>query len=165
MSLEAHAHLALALHNPAQAARLYGAAQAMREAIGHCLPLLDRSDYSGFLQQLQRQLGPEAFQHAWQDGRALSYEQALSAMRAVTTSRPPAPRPEGEQNGDLPLGLTLREHEILRLVTAGLSNPEIGRQLYLSPHTVNNHLRSIYRKLNVSSRRAAGRVAQEYQLF
>lgn len=52
-------------------------------------------------------------------------------------------------------GLTRRELEVLALIVEGLSNPEIGARLSISKLTVNNHLRSIYTKLNVNSRLAA----------
>ena len=51
--------------------------------------------------------------------------------------------------------LTPREHEILELTAAGLSAPEIGQRLYLSPATVKTHLQRLYTKLGVSDRAAA----------
>lgn len=48
--------------------------------------------------------------------------------------------------------LTRREVEVLRLVSAGLRNREIGRRLYISEYTVKNHVRSILEKLGLSSR-------------
>jgi DNA-binding NarL/FixJ family response regulator len=60
--------------------------------------------------------------------------------------------------------LTIREREVLRLVAAGMSDAEVAQQLVLSVRTVNAHLRSIYRKLGVRSRTAAGRYAQEHGL-
>jgi DNA-binding NarL/FixJ family response regulator len=54
-----------------------------------------------------------------------------------------------------------REAEILTLVAEGLTNPQIAHELYLSSRTVGRHLRSIYRKLGVSSRAAATREAFE----
>jgi DNA-binding CsgD family transcriptional regulator len=49
-------------------------------------------------------------------------------------------------------GLTLREREITRAVARGLSNPEIAAELYLSPHTVRDHLKAIFAKVGVASR-------------
>lgn len=41
---------------------------------------------------------------------------------------------------------------ISRLVAAGQTNRQIARQVYLTPHTINFHLREIFRKLDISSR-------------
>jgi LuxR family transcriptional regulator, maltose regulon positive regulatory protein len=51
--------------------------------------------------------------------------------------------------------LTRRERRVLQLLTSDLSEREIGRELYVSHNTVHSHVRSIYRKLGVSSRSGA----------
>jgi DNA-binding NarL/FixJ family response regulator len=48
--------------------------------------------------------------------------------------------------------LTSREHEVLGLLARGMGNPEIARALYLSEHTVKNHVSSILAKLQVENR-------------
>ncbi|NBH04977.1 helix-turn-helix transcriptional regulator, partial [Amycolatopsis sp. SID8362] len=49
--------------------------------------------------------------------------------------------------------LTAQEFQIARLAAEGYSNPEIGTRLFLSPRTVEWHLRKIFTKLGISSRR------------
>ena len=55
--------------------------------------------------------------------------------------------------------LSPREREVLKLTADGLSGPEIGVRLHLSPATVKTHLQSLYQKLGVSDRAAAVAVA------
>jgi LuxR family transcriptional regulator, maltose regulon positive regulatory protein len=52
--------------------------------------------------------------------------------------------------------LSDRELEILQLIDQGLTNPEIGKRLYISLNTVKVHTRNIYSKLGVNNRSAAG---------
>ncbi len=52
-------------------------------------------------------------------------------------------------------GITDRESEILALITQGKSNSEVARLTYLSPNTVKSYIRSVYRKIGVSSRTQA----------
>jgi DNA-binding NarL/FixJ family response regulator len=63
-----------------------------------------------------------------------------------------------------PGGLSPRELEVLRLVAAGKSNPEIAAALVLSGKTVSRHLSNIFTKLDVGSRTAAAAFAFEHHL-
>ena len=67
--------------------------------------------------------------------------------------RPPG-APPGDPGPARP-ALSQRERDVLALVAQGLTNPEIGRRLYISHHTVKEYLSSAMRKLGVSSRLAA----------
>jgi DNA-binding NarL/FixJ family response regulator len=49
--------------------------------------------------------------------------------------------------------LTAQERQIAQLARDGLSNPEIGARMFLSPRTVEWHLRKVFTKLGISSRR------------
>lgn len=48
--------------------------------------------------------------------------------------------------------LTEREHEVLELLAEGYLYKEIGEQLFLSPHTVKQHIKKIYNKLHVQNK-------------
>lgn len=63
-----------------------------------------------------------------------------------------------------PSGLTAREAEVLRLVAAGKTNPDIAAQLFLSEKTVARHLSNIFTKLDVTSRTAAAAFAYQHHI-
>ena len=69
----------------------------------------------------------------------------------------------GPSSGE-PHGLTPRELQVLRLVTAGRTNKAIAADLILSERTVDRHVSNIFTKLGVSSRAAATAYAYEHRL-
>jgi LuxR family maltose regulon positive regulatory protein len=60
--------------------------------------------------------------------------------------------------------LSPQELRVLRLLVAGLSNADIAQELVVSTNTVKTHVKNIYRKLNVNSRREAREAAREWKL-
>lgn len=60
--------------------------------------------------------------------------------------------------------LTEQEDRVLRLIAAGLSNPEIAEALVISVNTVKTHVKNIYGKLNVNNRDEASEAARHLKL-
>ncbi len=81
----------------------------------------------------------------------------VSALRDMVESRP-------SQGPAYPDGLTHREVEVLRLVAAGRSNPEIGEELFISPRTVTTHVSNILNKINAANRAEAAAFATRNDL-
>ncbi|MFE6286766.1 AAA family ATPase [Streptomyces sp. NPDC057877] len=87
------------------------------------------------------------------------------AQRARLTLRhtsDPAPAPTDPATA---LGLTTRERDVLRLVSAGRTNRQIAEELFISPKTASVHVSNILAKLSVSGRGEAAAVAHRLGLF
>jgi DNA-binding NarL/FixJ family response regulator len=83
----------------------------------------------------------------------------LAALRTrIKALGAPAGRPA------LPDELSAREAQILRLVARGLSNRQIGAELFISEHTAANHIRSILRKTGCANRTEAASYAHRHAL-
>ena len=63
------------------------------------------------------------------------------------------------------LGITPREHEILTLMAAGLSNREIAEKLFVSENTVKTHSRRLFDKLSARRRTQAVQIAKQAGLI
>jgi predicted ATPase/DNA-binding CsgD family transcriptional regulator len=161
---EGAAHMAL------WAARLWGAAARLREAIGSPMPPVYRAAYEHVLAQAQRQVHEQTFRSVWDEGRSMTPEQALAARPAegessVLVSSPAPTKVSPRHPVRQPEGLTPREVEVLRLLAQGMTSQQIAERLILSLHTVNAHVRSIYNKLELNSRSALTRYAIEQHLL
>jgi DNA-binding CsgD family transcriptional regulator/tetratricopeptide (TPR) repeat protein len=79
---------------------------------------------------------------------------ASRAARELLATGERAPKPRVES----PSRLTAQEAQIARIAHQGLSNPEIGARLFLSPRTVEYHLHKVFTKLGIGSRTELGQV-------
>jgi LuxR family maltose regulon positive regulatory protein len=87
---------------------------------------------------------------------------AATLLRAFSSGRNPG------RNGEaaaLPEPLSQQEQRVLRLIAAGLSNPEIAHELIVSTNTIKTHVKNIYRKLNVNTREEVQDAARELNLL
>ncbi|HVU79110.1 MAG TPA: helix-turn-helix transcriptional regulator, partial [Gaiellaceae bacterium] len=75
------------------------------------------------------------------------------------------PRGPRETTRGNPAGLTARQLEVLALVADGQTNAEIADELVVSLRTVEHHVAAVLAKLNVDTRREAGRRASQLGLF
>jgi non-specific serine/threonine protein kinase len=153
------------LQGAQRATRMLGAAMVWAEGLGGKTTQLARETADLIMAPAQAILGEAAFAQELEAGRRLTRDEVVELALTITR---PDPEPPGRhpaiREGTYPNDLTAREVEVLRLVASGLTNPQIGQQLVLSPRTIEAHLRSIFAKLNVTTRAAATRVAVELGL-
>ena len=156
-ALSVQARCRALLSTGSQAEALY------REAIDRLAPTLLRFDlarthllYGEWLRREQRQRGSreqlrtahELFSEFGMEGFALRAESELRATGEKARSR----------NVETQNDLTPQEERISELTVQGATNKEIAAQLYISPATVDYHLRKVYQKFGVSSRTQLARV-------
>jgi non-specific serine/threonine protein kinase len=140
-----------------RAARLWGAAEALREASGFSQPPDDKRVLEPFLEAARSRLDEADFQAAWEEGRAMTEEQVIGyalseeeeqnapTLVAVPEQQPPPVDEPTER-------LTTREREVALLVGRGLTNRRIAKELSISERTVEKHIGKIFKKLGFSSR-------------
>jgi len=140
------------------AARLWGAAECIREALGVPIPPAERANYGRLVEIARIYLGKEAFATVWSEGRTMAVGTSLADALFV------APQPTPASTLPSHTGLTPREIEVLRLIAIGLTDSQVAEKLFISSRTVNAHLTSIYSKIHVSTRSAATRYAVDHKL-
>ena len=143
-ALECLAVLAGRAESRHEAARIFGAAHALRERIGIVRYKVYDADYDASVAAVRVALGDSEFESAWAEGAALSADDAIAY----------AQRGRGERKRPTSgwASLTPAERDVVRLVSEGLGNKEIGARLFISPRTVQSHLTHVYTKLGLTSR-------------
>ncbi|HEX5849247.1 MAG TPA: LuxR C-terminal-related transcriptional regulator [Rubrobacter sp.] len=157
--LNVSAVLASVRGQPTEAARLWGAAESLRESLNISLAPIERSYYDPPIEAARLRVDGATWAAARAEGRAMSTEQAVEhALQEQMPEEPTIP-------DDYPAGLSAREVEVLSLLATGLTNAQIASKLFISPRTVNAHLGSIYHKIGSSTRAQAARFAAEQGLL
>ncbi|CDO86233.1 transcriptional regulator [Mycobacterium triplex] len=127
-----------------EAARLFGAADAVRQRTGEVPYEVYRADYEASVAALRDAMGQNDFGVAWAEGAALSTEEAIAYAR----------RGRGERKRPSTgwASLTPAELDVVRFVCEGLGNKDIAARLFISARTVETHLTHVYTKLGLVSR-------------
>jgi predicted ATPase/DNA-binding SARP family transcriptional activator/DNA-binding CsgD family transcriptional regulator len=138
---------------PVRAARLWGAADSLFEAMGISRMPAELSFYEPYIDAVRTQLSEAEWERAWQEGRAMDMEEAIEYALSDDEPAPPLVAVQERVAVDAQRDvLTRREEQIAVLVARGLTNRQIATELSISEHTVANHVAKILRKLGLDSR-------------
>ncbi len=143
-SLESLAALATDQESFSEAARLFGAACALRTGIGLARWPADQAGYDTDVARSRDALGEHAFDAARAEGEALAVDEAVAY----------ASRAQGERKRPSSgwASLTPTELKVVKLVAKGLTNPEVGERLFIGRGTVKTHLAHVFAKLGIATR-------------
>jgi predicted ATPase/DNA-binding NarL/FixJ family response regulator len=145
--LEALAHVASERAHFENAARLVGAAAALRDRVAVRQLDTEQARTSAVERVLARALGPEDADRLTQAGRTMPAEQVTDLAMAVASGAAPG---DPERSPQVPL--TPRERQVAALVASGRTNRQIGRVLGISEKTAEVHLHHVMSKLDARSR-------------
>jgi DNA-binding CsgD family transcriptional regulator/tetratricopeptide (TPR) repeat protein len=149
--LELLAQVAIGDGGGPAAARVLGAADALRERIGYARYPIYTATYEECITALRTSMGERALATALAEGAAMSLGDIVAY---ATRGRGPRDRPTSGW-----ASLTPTELSVADLVAQGLSNPEIAARLFVSRRTVTTHLTHIFAKLGITSRTELASVA------
>jgi DNA-binding CsgD family transcriptional regulator/tetratricopeptide (TPR) repeat protein len=138
------------------AARLFGAAEALRERSGQPNWPLERDRDEQTVVLLRALLGEDRLAQERSTGRSMPLSAIIARVETEQRAQPTlSSPPELSMAGKL----SSREREVLRLIVAGQSDREIAATLYIAPRTASKHVSNILAKLDVTSRSEAAVLA------
>ena len=167
--------VALATGHHALAARMLGAARALRDAHRIAFTTRTRKDFAMMSARLNQALGERRFVAEFDAGQEMDIDamvdDVLVLLAEVRAARATAPAEElPVPVAEVPLmevdaarlaalGLTRREREVLVLLVHGRSDKEIAESLSISPRTAMTHVGNVMGKLGVNRRTSAATIA------
>jgi predicted ATPase/class 3 adenylate cyclase/DNA-binding CsgD family transcriptional regulator len=143
-SLELLAQTAAAFESYHEAARILGAAERVRGTLGRVRWPPEQTVIEQLADQLHAALPDRTFGEALAQGRTMTTSEAIAWLRRARGTRK---RPASGWES-----LTPTELKVVELAAQGLTNPEIGKRLFISRGTAKIHLSHIYAKLDVRNR-------------
>ncbi len=152
-ALEGLAGLAETMGQQERAARLFGAADTVREEINVPRKTVEPPTSAHNLSQAYvRPSGPLSAPWMWD--RSLQVADAVADAIAFASGVVEVAA-SGDRSVSAPYGLTRREIDVLQQLVQGRSDSQIAVALFISPHTVRTHVKRVLAKLGVGSRTAA----------
>jgi non-specific serine/threonine protein kinase len=145
--LEALAHVASERAHYESAARLIGAAAALRVRVAARQPDAEQARSSAVERVIARALGAQDADSLMHAGRTMAARQAADLAIAVASGAAP-----GDPDRSHQVPLTPRERQVAALVASGRTNRQIGRVLGISEKTAEVHLHHVMSKLDARSR-------------
>jgi DNA-binding CsgD family transcriptional regulator len=143
--------VAAASGRPEIAAEFFGLAERLDRSRGDVITGAERRRYDATARAARERLGERGFDAAFHALDDWSIEAAIERALTIDLTQPSV----------MAAQISPREREVLALLVTGITDEQIASQLFLSTRTVHAHLSSIYRKLQVSNRSEAVRLALE----
>ena len=162
--LDSLALVACGQRQPERAARLFGASEGLRAAMGVGRRAWLRVDFDRGVAAARAALGEAAFAAAWAAGRSLSAAQAIEYALGSDAPAADEPAPYAAPSPRAASRLTRREREVAALLARGLSNRQIAAALVIAEGTAANHVKHILARLGLDSRAQVATWAIEHGL-
>jgi DNA-binding CsgD family transcriptional regulator len=143
-TLETLAGIATERQSSAEAARLLGAAHALRQQTGYRWHPASQPTYDADVARARDAIGDDTFEVSFADGQTLTMDDAVAYASRARGERK---RPSAGWDS-----LTPTEVDVVRLTAQGLTNPEIGERLFISRGTVKTHLSHVFAILGIANR-------------
>lgn len=142
-ALEGCARLALAQRWPEMAARLFGAAEALRVSVGAPIPMYARRHRDRCVARIISVTGRRAFDAAWSVGHTTLWHTIADSILEAT---------ERDPHASTDMVLTTREWQVVEHLAHGATNRQLAEALVIAPTTAERHVANILIKLGLHTR-------------